>query len=119
MEKNEVILQIGGEGGDLIIYGVRTPTGWKFFREVVDQSSLMLDESAIEHRSDVVDNWEGALGLLDRYQWHRLFPLQVHPEFKERVLQEVEARYQARNRPDRGNYGMERWMRLCSSDPAE
>lgn len=119
MEKNEVILQIGGEGGDLIIYGVRTPTGWKFFREVVDQSSLMLDESAIEHRSDVVDNWEGALGLLDRYQWHRLFPLQVHPEFKERVLQEVKARYQASNGQNLGNYGMERWMRQCSSDPAE
>ena len=41
MERNVVIVQIGGEGGDLTIYGVRTHAGWRFSQEVVDQSSLM------------------------------------------------------------------------------
>ena len=77
----------------------------------------MLDGTVIQHESDVVDDWEGALCLLDRYPWHRLFPLLVHPEFKERVLQAIKDRYQATNIPNQ--YGMDRWMAICSSDPVD
>jgi hypothetical protein len=34
----------------------------------------------------VVNSWEAALRLIDRYPWHRLYPLTVHPEFCERGL---------------------------------
>ena len=113
MERNEVIVQIGGEGGDLTIYGVRTHAGWRFSQEVVDQSSLMLDGTTIQHASDVVDTWEEVLGLLGRYPWHRLYPLQVHPEFKERVLEAAKARYQADSIPDQYG-GLKKWIEVCS-----
>jgi len=112
MKSNEVIMQIGGEGGDLTIYGIRTATGWRFSREVVDQSSLMLDGTTIQHSSEVVDTWKDAIGLLDRYQWHRLYPLQVHPEFKEQVLELVKVRYKADNIPE--HHGLRKWIEVCS-----
>lgn len=116
MESSEVILQIGGEGGDLTIYGVRTETGWRFSREVIDQNCLMLDGTETCHSSEVVDTWDGALALLDRYRWHYLFPLAVHPEFRQQVIDLVRARYEAGSVPDR--YGqLDRWNKVCSADP--
>ena len=49
-------------------------------------------EGVIHHRSSVVDSWEEALKLLDRYPWHRLYPLRVHPEFRQKIWVEVQRR---------------------------
>jgi hypothetical protein len=79
--KSEVIVEVGGEGGSITLYGVRTERGWCFSRESIDWTPELLDEERVHKRSSVVDNWEAALDLLDRYPWPKLVPIAVHPEF--------------------------------------
>jgi hypothetical protein len=95
MNENEVIVEIGGEGGSITLYGRRTESGWLFSRKVIDQTPLLLPEEfpeGIQHKSSVVDSWEEALKLLDQYPWHRLYPLRVHPEFRQKIWVEVQRR---------------------------
>jgi precorrin-6B methylase 2 len=43
VNKSEVILQVGAEGGAITLYGVRDPDGWRY--SVLDQTpSLLPDE---------------------------------------------------------------------------
>ena len=111
MNRFEIILRVGADLGDLTLLGRRTASGWVFIRRVVDQSPLILDEAQIEHDSEVADSWRGALRLLDRYPWHMLAPLQVHPEFAGRVFEaaaeRLEKEWQSGSR-------RERWAELCS-----
>lgn len=93
MKGSEVIIQVGSEGGDLTLFGVRTTNGWLFSRSVIDQSMLLLDEPEIRHASDTVTAWPDALKLMDRYQWFDLRPMDVHPEFRGMVLEAVNERY--------------------------
>ena len=73
----------------------------------------MIDEAAIEHESDFVSSWRGALQLMDRYPWPHLTPLRVHPEFAARVWDAVERRSRGtgvRVDPER----REDWRQMCS-----
>ena len=108
----EVILDIGAEGGGLTLFGRRTPAGWEFMRELVDHSAAMLDEPTIHHRSEVVNTLEEGLCLLDRYPWHRLFPLKVHPEFSAAILAAV--RQRIAHDGEGAARGLGRWERVCS-----
>jgi hypothetical protein len=96
MNENEIIVEIGAAGGSITLYGLRTESGWLFSREVIDSTPLLLPEEfpegVIHHSSSVVDSWEEALKLLDRYPWHRLYPLRVHPEFRQKIWVEVQRR---------------------------
>lgn len=107
----EIILQVGAEGGDLSLYGRRTPSGWEFMREVVDQTAAMLDEPTIQHQSETVTTVAEALCLLDRYPWHRLYPLKVHPEFRVLILEAAHARITKEG--GSALRGLERWERVC------
>ena len=60
MNPCETILEVGGEGGSITLYGVRTANGWLFSREVIDQSPELINEAAIQHRSEIVDSWPAA-----------------------------------------------------------
>ena len=73
----ELILRAGTEGGDITLYGIRAENKWRFQRNVVDQTPLMSDEQEILNASDLVETWEEALVLLDRYPWTRLSPGKV------------------------------------------
>lgn len=117
MNPAEVILEIGAEGGSLTLYGVRTPSGWLFSRDVIDQTLQMLDEESIEHSSETVDSWSAALELLSEYPWVNLFPLQVHPEFRGLVIDAVRADYKTRN--DTRMRQRDRWERLCGVGEAD
>jgi len=57
----------------------------------------------------MVEAWDDALRLVDRYPWHLLYPLEVHPEFRERVWFEVERRCSDRR------HRLERWREVCGS----
>lgn len=112
---SEVILRVGAEGGDLTLYGTRSPEGWRFSRRAVDLTMDLLDlddGTSLDERSAQVGTWSAALALMDRYPWHRLYPLEVHPDFRERVLEAVAARYAAEGRPE-GHYFL-RWQERCS-----
>jgi len=111
MTKCEVILQAGIEGGDITLYGVQGKQGWRFSREVIDQSALMLDEPTIQHESEVVASWEEALGLLDEYPWHRFRPLVVHPDFRPIVFEAVIARFSKEKNPNLRR--LPDWKKCC------
>ena len=95
-----MILQVGAEGGDLTLLGRRGSDGvWEFTRATVDQSEQLFGESGSELAPGPVrdgrgwtPDWEAALAMLDRYRWATLHPIEVHPEFRDRVRMAVEAR---------------------------
>ena len=92
--ESEVILEVGAEGGSVTLYGIHSHRGWVFTRHSIDQSAaLSLGEPVETSNSQTVASWAEALALLDSYPWHRLYPLQVHPEFRRAVFDAVKLRY--------------------------
>ena len=112
MSERELILLVGAEGGGVALYGIRTDDGWRFQRNVVDQSPLMLDEDEIRHDSKFVSSWEEALALLDQYPWRQLSPIRVHREFRQHVWAVVKKRYTGAN----AERDLERWRDRCAVD---
>jgi hypothetical protein len=116
VNKSEVILEVGAEGGNITLYGVRDSDGWRYSTSVLDQTPSLLpdecDEPEIRKESEVVNSWEAALRLIDRYPWHKLFPLTVHPEFCEQVWAAVQNRFASDRRPAE-YWQLERWRELC------
>jgi hypothetical protein len=117
MNESEVILKVGAEGGAITLYGVRDLDGWRYSTSVLDQTPSLLpdefDEPEIRKGSEVVNSWEAALRLIDRYPWHRLSPLTVRQEFCERVWVAVQDRF-GRDRRSTKDWQLERWRELCT-----
>jgi hypothetical protein len=94
----EVIARIGAEGGHLTLIGQKTEGGWRFRLQTNDCSAEFLDEddaaglSTGPTASPWVNTWADAVALLDRYPWAELYPLAVHPLFREQVWEEVKRR---------------------------
>ena len=111
-ETPDIILKIGGEGGDFTLYGDRTGGGWVFSLSVNDCSPLMLDEEepAIQHTSSCATSWAGAIALLDKHPWAKLYPLAVHADFRKHVWDAVESRLC--NDP-RYEAALDNWRRAC------
>src|SRR3954451_2190130 len=86
--EGEVIIKLGAEGGCIALYGFRTERGWSF-KMVVNE---FIDEDPSQTASGVVDSWDAALELLDRYPWPMLFLISVHPDFKQQVWVAVQER---------------------------
>jgi hypothetical protein len=108
----QTILKVGAEDGSVALRGLWTAKGWRFLRAVRDWTPTLVDEAAIEHESDFVSSWRGALQLMDRYPWHRLTPLRVHPEFAGQVW----SAYERRSREPGAAADPERrdeWRRMC------
>ena len=108
----EVMLQLGAEGGSVTLYGMETERGWLFYRDVSDWSPELIGEERIQHKSPVVNSWEAAVALLDRYPWQRLCPLMIHPEFSERVRSAARDRLQRDQAPARY---FDMWCRMIST----
>jgi hypothetical protein len=105
----EVVIEIGGEGGSITLYGLRTNHGWAFSRKVIDQTPELIDEDWIKSNSDCVHSWEAALQLLDRYPWPKLYPISVYPDFQERIWTAVQERLQSNENPE----ARCRWDAIC------
>jgi hypothetical protein len=111
MPQRETIVQIGAEGGSITLYGVRTDHGWLYSTSTYDGTPAFIDEESIKHDSGAVDSWEAALRLLDRYPWHKLYPLQVHSEFGPQIWSALEKRFGS-GATSKSN--MDRWRELCT-----
>ena len=108
--EDEVIVRVGGEGGDLTLHGQRNGRGWRFSLNLFDQTMSWVDDGPVTERtSEVVETWPKALKLLDEYPWHQLYPLTVHPEFRSKVLKAV----LSRNIRDHDDYGADHWHEVC------
>ena len=117
----EIILELGVEGGAVTLLGSKAGGGWRFCR-VTDERTMHgllgehdrppdFREEDWVRCSHWVDSWESALALLGGH-WPLLFPLQVHPEFGERVWAAVQDRVLVRNQDDL--LALERWCARCS-----
>jgi len=115
MSMQEIILQVGADGGDLTLFGSRTASGWQFSLSANDSSPLLLDEGdpAIQHTSSHVTMWADAMALFDTYpHWAEFYPLAVHPDFRKQVWKEVENRlHQARC----DQHYLDQWRRVCEA----
>lgn len=95
----ETILKMGAEGGSLTIFGKRKATGAWQFRVERDETTLydMLSE---EDRAGAVpfeqnpwiESLDAVLAQIDRYNWPRLYPMSVHPDFRDYIFKEVQKR---------------------------
>lgn len=94
----------------MTLYGVRTSHGWLFSRQVIDQTPGLIDEPWVQYKSEVVNSWQAALELMDRYHWHRLSPREVHSEFRELVWAAVVSRYEL----PIDHQDLSEWKSLCS-----
>lgn len=77
-----------------------------------------LDLPAIRKQSVMADSWDAALRLIDRYPWHRLYPLTVHPDFGELVWAALHDRLAS----DQGMFQgqpIEHWRELCGQSGAQ
>lgn len=110
--KSKVILKVGAEGGTITLQGYRSARGWRFSRELIDQTLLLIDETTIENSSEVVHTWQEALQLLDQHPWYRLLPLRVHPEFAAAIFEAVVLR--SGNVKPVSDRRMEDWKAACN-----
>ena len=96
-EKDEVIFKVIAVGGSLTLFGIKSSdTRWKFYAELDERSVCDLlpeDERAglnPFYRSPHMHSIEDALRSIERYDWHKLYPMAVHPEFREVIFAEVQ-----------------------------
>jgi hypothetical protein len=82
----KTILAVLAEGGSVTLTGVRRKQGWRYRLSVNDSTPVFLDdEPPLEYSLNEISSWRMALRLLDRYHWHELYPLAVHPEFRQKI----------------------------------
>ena len=118
----EIIIQTSCDGGSWTLFGRRrSGGGWEFYA-ASDESALkgMLapeDELGLPYQSHTpwVSDWDAAVALYHRHRWFDLYPVQVHPEFREQVTEALCTAFL--NRSAVGNapsgHSMRDWLRVC------
>lgn len=96
---NEVLLEVGAEGGSLTITRQRSSTGDWNYTARLNESAMAdflskedLGGMELTKSSNAVRSFQEALHILGRYRWECFFPVLVMPEFREIVFAEVEKR---------------------------
>lgn len=104
-EKQQVILEVGVEGGSLMLYGIESSEGWQF-RVEASEPTLVAQEVMFELAEQPwVVTWRSALKQLDAYLWTQLHAQKVHPEFRDRVYKALKARQKKGLIIDWGQWG--------------
>jgi hypothetical protein len=96
----EIILEVEAEGGTLALFGSKNDVGeWEFWTGTDEAAFFDLLNEEDRHdlgspvsTSESVASLPEALALLDKYPWFRLVPLEVHPDFRDAILIEVQKR---------------------------
>lgn len=112
--KSEIIVEIGAEGGSIALHRMQTEQCWAFTMEVNDWTADLMGEEPIHHMSAPVDSWEGAVELLDKYPWPKLFPVFVHPDFKRQIWDAVQERLPKISATSQS--AQQNWRRVCAQD---
>jgi hypothetical protein len=117
----ETILRVGFEGGCMTIQGWQGDDGRGRFRFSADCSTFAdlapgeFTPDELRRNGEWTFEFERVLEELDRqHPWARLSPIQVHPEFSDRILEAVRSRLSTSG--DRRGYrsSLERWQRACA-----
>lgn len=111
-ELKQVILEVAAEGGTITLFGTLSGQSWQF--RVETNEAALLDLLGEDDRRDFartrgperpwVTDWNAALAQLDQYEWFRLWPLVIHPNFKQQILTALRERP-----PNGGTIEWERW----------
>jgi hypothetical protein len=94
MDSEELILEIGTEGGLLSIQRFHAPNGtWKFIL-TVDESTLAsftdeFDPVDLVKKYPPVDSFEEAVRSMDEFPWRKLYLVSVHPDYGEFIRKEM------------------------------
>lgn len=93
LERWQLILKVGAEGGCICLYGQKDKNGeWQFLRETDERmltDMLSGDDRkglSFYSKTGLVTGWHNALEILSRYPWPCLCPLYVHQEFRDAVF---------------------------------
>jgi hypothetical protein len=113
-----VIIEIGAEGGSIKVLASTAKDGAvQYSVQLRDQTMTFLsgDEAGPEIRRDSAwtESWEQALKTLSKWPWPMLYPMYVHPDYRERVLSAVERYRRPDGQPARES-AVERWKEACS-----
>jgi hypothetical protein len=117
MSEESVIVEIGAEGGSIKVLARNVNSGTaEYSVQLRDQTMTFLseDEAGPEIRRDSAwtPSWEEVIRTLGQWPWPVLYPVYVHPDYRGRILSEVE-RFR---RPD-GHLArasaIERWHEAC------
>src|SRR5271156_6161025 len=115
MYKSKVIVKVGVELGLIALHGMQAERGWKFVREVNDQTPDLLDEEPIHTKSATVDTWAAAPELLDKYPWATFYPVFVDPDFKREIWDAVKQRLKddSERSQTEWEHPLKRWRAVC------
>jgi len=75
-----LIADIGVEGGGVKIFGKKSESVWSFWTE---DTSMDLDENDDEVWRSWSSEPVGSLDLVLPNEWHRFYPVEIHPDFLE------------------------------------
>jgi hypothetical protein len=110
--KPELILDLGCAGGTLLLIGIRKGGDW-VFKCITDESffaefaDFWEPGHTFTTESEWAPGWSGALALLGRYEWYRLYPIEVHAEFQGAFRAEIHCWYERMN-----EHQKKRWRRI-------
>ena len=106
----DLILHVGTEGGSLRLLATRQvmPLYAAFTN---DQTLAWFDEGPEINTHTPWGKWADTLKLIDRYQWPRLYPKFVNPDYASRIWPLLEKAW-----PDIREHKREDWARLCGQD---
>jgi hypothetical protein len=112
-----VIIEIGAEGGSIKVLRRTADDGAEQYSvQLRDQTMTFLsgDEAGPEIRRDSAwtTSWEQVLKTLRKWPWPMLYPMYVHPDYRERVLSEVERYRRPDGQPARAS-AVERCKEAC------
>lgn len=91
----EIVLQVGAEGGTLSIVRYQVSGEKWHFAFIRDESTLadFLDDEDQEDlfkTHDSIASFGDAIALMNKYPWPDLYPLVVHPDYANRVMEIIE-----------------------------
>jgi hypothetical protein len=121
--ESNLILEIGAEGGSIKVLGRTNTEGVaEYSVQLRDQTLTYLtaDEAGQEICRDFAwtESWDTVIKTLGRWPWPMLYPLYVHPDFRERVLSAVQ-QYEGRDGQPARASAMERWSESCRPGAAK
>jgi hypothetical protein len=116
---SETILKVTGEGGSILITGIKRNGAWRFSRQVNDSCNAFLDEDdqvTIDHYSQEYDDFTETLAAFGKYEWHLFNPTEAHPEFVKQIYTAVMERFNASDEGDFDVYRRKEWHQFLTSN---
>ena len=109
----DLILRVGGEGGNLSLMATRQAVPL-YAAFLDDQTLTYIDEGPSLHKRSPWGKWADALKLLGRYPWPKLLPRFVDPGHAARIWALLEEDW-----PEIPPANREDWAQLCGQDATD